>query len=384
MTTAPIENPHSSLRIALAHDYLCEYGGAERVLEALHELFPTAPVYVAFADPQAMGAHWQRFADWDIRQSWLTKLTGFKKLFSPYRVFAPQFFSQFDLSDYDLVISSSNAYFAKAVRVPNGKHICYCHTPPRALYGYTTLSDWQRKPVIGFLGKLLNHYLRVVDYQVAQKVDVFIANSEETRRRIAKFYRRDAVVIHPPVDVPDEQPRRLGSTQHEVGYYLYVNRLALAKHPEMAVEVCAKRRLPLKVVGQGKMLPQLKQLAARYQAQTIEFLGGVDDKQLSELYAGARALLYPVEDEDFGMVPVEAMGHGVPVIAHASGGPLETVVDGQTGVLFEDLSTVGLLEALERFEKLHFSPKAIHGFAQQFNKQQFQRKLLELVTAVQR
>jgi len=345
----------------------------------LHELFPTAPVYVAFADPHAMGAHWQRFAGWDIRQSWLTRLPGYKKLFSPYRVFAPQFFSQFDLSEYDLVISSSNAYFAKAVKVPNGKHICYCHTPPRALYGYSTLSDWQRKPVIGLLGKLLNHYLRVVDYQIAQKVDVFVANSEETRRRIAKFYRRDALVIHPPVDVSIEQPQRLSTTQHEVGYYVYVNRLALAKHPEMAVEACAKRRLPLKVVGQGKMLPQLKQLAARYQAQTIEFLGGVSDEELHELYSGARALLYPVEDEDFGMVPVEAMGHGVPVIAHASGGPLETVIDGQTGILFDELSTSGLLAAIERFEKLHFSPISIHGFAQQFNKQQFQRKILQLV-----
>lgn len=380
--TAATQTSQQPLRIAIAHDYLCEYGGAERVLEALHELFPTAPVYVAFADPDAMGVHWQRFADWDIRQSWLTRLPAYKKLFSPYRVFAPQFFSRFDLSEYDLVISSSNAYFAKAVRVPNGKHICYCHTPPRALYGYTTLSDWQRQPLVGFFGRLLNHYLRVVDYKIAQKVDVFIANSEETRRRIAKFYRREARVIHPPVDVSLEQPQRLSTTQHEVGYYLYVNRLALAKHPEMAVEACAKHQLPLKVVGQGKMLPQLKQLAARYQARKIDFLGGVDDEELSELYRGARALLYPVEDEDFGMVPVEAMGHGVPVIAHASGGPLETVVDGQTGVLFDELSTAGLLAAIERFEKLHFSPKAIHGFAQQFNRQQFQDKLLALITTV--
>lgn len=382
MTSEQTTANHTPLRIALAHDYLCEYGGAERVLEALHELFPSAPVFVAFADPQAMGVHWQRFAGWDIRQSWLTKLPAYKKLFSPYRIFAPQFFSRFDLSEYDLVISSSNAYFAKAVRVPNGKHICYCHTPARALYGYTTLSDWQRKPVIGFLGTLLNHYLRVIDYQVAQKVAVFIANSEETRRRIAKFYRRDATVIYPPVDVSTEQPQRLSTTQHEVGYYLYVNRLALAKHPEMAVAACAKRRLPLKVVGQGKMLPLLKQLAAQYQAQSIEFLGAVNDEQLHKLYQGARALLYPVEDEDFGMVPVEAMGHGVPVIAHASGGPLETVIDGQTGVLFDELSTAGLLGALERFEKLHFSPKAIHSFAQQFNKQQFQHKLHTLLAGV--
>lgn len=384
MTQAQLPPQLAGLKIALAHDYLSEYGGAERVLEALHDLFPTAPVYVSFADPQALGAHWQRFASWDIRQSWLTKLPFYKKLFSPYRAFAPQFFSSFDLSAFDLVISSSNAYFAKAVRVPNGRHVCYCHTPPRSLYGYTTLSDWKSKPIIGFFGQLLNHYLRVVDYQVSQRVDTFVANSAETQRRIAKFYRKNSVVIYPPVVVPAVAPTALRANHGETGYFLYVNRLALAKHPEIAVEACARMGVPLKVVGQGKMLPVLKKIAANYSAHQIEFLGGVGDEKLAELYAGARALLYPVEYEDFGMVPVEAMGHGVPVIAHASGGPLETVIDGHTGVLFDDLNVAGLQQAIEKFQKLSFSPKAIHSHATQFNVEQFQRKIINLVSELRR
>ncbi len=372
----------AGLKIALAHDYLCEYGGAERVLEALHQLFPDAPVYVAFVNQQGMGRHWQRFAGWDIHESWLTKLPFYKKLFSPYRAFAPQFFSSFDLREYDLVISSSNAYFAKAVQVPNGKQICYCHTPPRAMYGYATMSDWQKQPIIGFLGNVLNHYLRVIDFQVAQKVEYFVANSEETRRRIIKFYRRDSEVIYPPVSVPSEPPMRLNSSHGETGYFLYVNRLAFSKHPEIAVEACARMKQPLKVVGQGKMLPLLKQIATRYQSNQIEFLGAIDDAELMGLYAGAKALLYPVGDEDFGMVPVEAMGQGVPVIAHASGGPLETIIDGKTGLLFDDLSVVGLMKAIEKFSKLRFEPKAIYHYATQFNQAQFDQKIMALVERV--
>lgn len=379
MTDFAVHSQRPSLKVALVHDYLSEYGGAERVLEALHAMFPTAPVYVSFVDEAALGAHWQRFTGWDIRQSWLTKLLFYKKLFSPYRIFAPQFFASFDLSAYDLVISSSNAYFAKAVKVPHGTHICYCHTPPRALYGYTTLSDWKSKPIIGFFGQLLNHYLRVVDYQVAQQVSIFVANSEETRQRIAKFYRRAAEVIYPPVAVPTTPPLRSAKHHGASSYFLYVNRLALAKHPELAVEACARLDLPLKVVGVGKMLPYLKKLAAAYHARQIEFVGGVSDEELTHLYAGARALVYPVEHEDFGMVPVEAMGHGVPVIAHASGGPLETIVDGQTGILFTDLSVDGLELALKKFQKLSFSAQAIYNHAQQFSAAQFQSKLLALV-----
>ncbi|MCA9369851.1 MAG: glycosyltransferase [Pseudomonadales bacterium] len=360
----------SSLKVALAHDYLREYGGAERVLEALHRLFPDAPVYTAFVDEDALGASWQKFADWDIRQSWITRIPGYKKLFSPLRLFSPSYFSSFDLSEYDVVISSTNAYFSKAVRVPHGVHLCYCHTPSRSLYGYTTAGNWKKNPVVRFFGELINHYLRIKDFEIAQQVDVFIANSDETKRRIKKFYRRNSVVIYPPVKTPNKKNHKK-SKKNDTPYYLYVNRLALAKHPELAVAVANTLKLPLKVVGTGPMMPELQALAG----PTIELLGFVDDKQLARLYAGATALLYPVEDEDFGMVPVEAMMHGVSVIAHNSGGPKETVIDGITGVLFDELTETGLIAAIVRFQETSFSAGDIQQHGQVYSAAEFEKKM---------
>ncbi len=379
------------LKIALVHDFLREYGGAERVVEALHQLFPKAPLYVAFADPQAMGIHWQKFADWDIRQSWLRWLPLYRQLFSPLRILAPAAFRSFDLSEYDVVISSSNAYFAKAVRVQKPAiHICYCHTPPRSLYGYNTMTDWKKNKVVRIFGTLINHICRVIDVKVAQQVDIFIANSREVQRRIQKFYRRDAIIIYPPVDIPEKLligANKDHATTKKSGYFLYVNRLAFAKHPELAVQAAMELKLSLKVVGTGKMMAALQNMAG----PNVEFLGSVSDQQLHELYAGARALLYPVEDEDFGIVPVEAMSYGVPVIAHRSGGPQETIVDlenlqkskAATGVFFDELSTTGLTKAVQFFLKNEqtFNPAKIHKHAQMFNKTHFKGKILSLIRA---
>ena len=363
------------MKVALVHDYLFDYGGAERVVEALHELFPDAPLYTAFVDPKALGIHWKKFQSWDIRQSWLTEIPFYQKLFSPLRIFAPQYFQSFNLSEYDLVISSSNAYFAKAVKVKKpAVHICYCHTPARSLYGYSAMSDWERHPLTRLGGTLINHYLRVVDVKVAQDVDFFVANSAETAARIKKFYRRDSTVIHPPVNVPEKAPMEKAARP----YYLYVNRLAFAKHPELAVEVCTKLGVPLKLAGTGKMLPHLKKIAG----PTVEFVGAVNDATLAELYAGARALLYPVEDEDFGIVPVEAMGYGTPVIAHRSGGPRETILDGQTGVFFDELTTESLITAMQHAEKIKFSPRKIYTHARQFRKEEFQKRMKNFIEKV--
>lgn len=365
------------LRVALAHDYLFDYGGAERVLEALHELFPQAPVFVAFKDEKKLGIHWENFKTWDIRESWLTKIPFYKKLFSPLRIWAANYFEAFDLSEFDLVISSSNAYLAKAVKVrADAVHVCYCHTPPRALYGYSAMSDWQSRRVTRFFGTLINHYLRVVDYHIAQRVNYFIANSQETARRIKKFYRRDSTVIYPPVTIPDHIAK--SKTKNQDGYFLYVNRLALAKHPELAVQACTQLELPLKVVGSGKMLETLKAMAG----PTVEFMGAVTDDELHDLYAGAKALLYPVEDEDFGIVPVEAMGHGVPVIAHRSGGPRETVVEGETGLFFDDLTVEGLSTAIQKAQKKAFSPSQIHTYAQQFSTKHFAKRMVTYLSDI--
>lgn len=377
----------NNMKIALVHDYLREYGGAERVLEALHAIYPDAPLYTAFVDPDAMGIHWKKFENWTIHQSWMTKIPFYKKLYSPLRLIANQFFEQFDLSEYDVVISSSNMYFAKAVITkPWTTHICYCHTPPRSLYGYSTMTDWQKNIVIKILGQTINHLIRPKDYLAAQRVDIFIANSGEVKNRIQKFYRRDSVVIHPPVEIskqiPDSrfQSRNLKTDQltnrlTDQPYFLYVNRLAFSKHPELAIQVCNELDLKLKVVGSGAIEEELKNMAA----ETVEFLGAVSDKKLHELYAGATALLYPVEDEDFGMVPVEAMGHGVPVIAHRSGGPLETIVEGKTGVFFDELSVESMKTAITTFQKKKWDRAQIHTHAKKFDTKRFEKEIRALV-----
>jgi len=369
-----MKKPNFKLRVALVHDYLREYGGAERVLEALHDIYPAAPLYTAFVDQTALGIHWQRFANWEIRESWLTRIPFYKKLYSPLRIWAPNYFEAFDLSAYDVVISSSNAYMAKAVRVKKGAvHICYCHTPPRSLYGYSTMSDWRSNPVTRIVGTVINHYLRIVDFKIAQRVHYFIANSQETAQRIKKFYRRDSTVIFPPVNVPTKPP----ATQKLGEYYLYVNRLALSKHPELAIQACTQLNLPLKVVGAGKMFEGLKKMAG----PTIEFLGAVPDEQLHQLYAGAKALLYPVEDEDFGIVPIEAMGHGLPVIAHESGGPQETIIEEKTGIFFQELSLAGLTEAIYTTQRYTWDKPVIYHHAQKFSEAKFKEKMRKFVAA---
>lgn len=369
-------------RVALVHDYLREYGGAERVLEALHELYPEAPVYVGFFDREALGIHAKRFDGWDIRETWIARIPFYKKLFSPYRVFAPNAFKALDLSGYDVVLSSSNAYFAKAVTTSTATkqalHLCYCHTPARSLYGYTTMSDWKRNPITRFLGTILNHYLRVVDYQVAQGPLSFIANSYETKRRIEKFYRRDAEVIFPPVTIATCSPKQLTERTQRTGeYYLYVGRLTASKHVDLAVEACTALDLPLMVVGVGKGEGYLRSKAG----VTVTFLGAVSDAKLHEVYAQAKALIFPAEDEDFGIVPIEAMGHGVPVIAHRSGGPRETIVEGVTGLFFDELTAESLQNALKQFQKTAktFDSTAIYTHALGFRTERFQQEIAAFV-----
>lgn len=386
------------LKIALAHDYLCEYGGAERVLEALHELYHDAPVYVAFKDLSVAGVHAQKFANWDIRESWLTKIPFYKKLFSPLRIFAPHYFSSFDLSEYDVVISSTNAYFSKAVTVKrnqrtnsqktssqitisqkneNAFHITYCHTPARSLYGYTTMTDWKRNPLFKIFGTLINHYLRIKDVEIARNnVDAFIANSKETQRRIKKFYRLDSTVIYPPIEIKTE--KKYSNTLQfpkKDGYFLVVGRIAASKHVDLAIKTANEMGINLKVVGTGKGVDYLKSIAG----PTVEFLGGVDDATLSELYENATALLYPAEDEDFGMVPIEAMGHGIPVVAHKSGGPLETVQEGTNGYFFEQFTIESLGDAIKKITATKWNKQSIYKYALTFSKARFQKEISDFV-----
>lgn len=363
------------MKVALVHDYLREYGGAERVLEALHEIFPEAPVYTAYVNLDSMGENGKRFKGWDIRPSWFQKFPFANRLLSPFRIFAPMMFESFDMSDYNLVISSSSAaYLAKAVITkPETLHISYIHTPPRFLYGYVTSFNYKKNPITRILGEIANHILRIYDYEVSQRPDILVANSKNIQARIKKFYRRDSVVIYPPVDLSEIH---LKKTKEQ--YFLSLNRLVRGKGTEVIVEATGKLGISLKVAGAGPQMSSLKALAGK----NVEFLGWVSDEERVKLLQAAKALIVASEDEDFGITSIEAQAAGTPVIAPASGGFLETVIDGETGLLYGGSGMVtvdNLVQALQKFDSSKFSPEDLRKNAQNFSKERFKKEILELV-----
>lgn len=332
------------MKIALVHDQLNEFGGAERVLLALSHLYPDAPIFTAYC---VKGSHaWEYFQNKDIRVSWMQYLW---KLASPLRFLAPLVWNSFDFSSYDLIIGSSSWYVTKGFQKkgPLTKEICYCHTPPRWLYGYPTSIEWQRYPIIRAYAQVIGFFMRLYDYHASQRVDVFIANSKETQRRIQKVYRRDSVVVYPPIEITSHHP--LPDAKKET-YYLFASRPVGGKGLEIAIDAARKLGIHLKVVG-----------AKRENEAMIEYLGHVSDEELSLLYARAKAFLALATDEDFGMTPVEAMSYGTPVIAYNGGGYIESVIDETspkskgkgTGILFDDPSADGLIAAIRKFESIH-------------------------------
>lgn len=370
------------MKVAIVHDYLKEYGGAERVVEALHEIFPEAPIYTAYYDPQGLGSHADRIRQWDIRTSWLQKLPGAGRLISPLRIIAPFIFENFDLKNYDVVISSSAIYFAKAVKTNSWQlHIAYIHTPPRYLYGLTTSYNYKKHLLTRIGGEVINHFLRIWDFEVSQRPDILVANSKNVAGRIKKFYRRDSVVIYPPVEVDKYQACLLAANQLKYqgkskGYFLSVGRLVRGKGVEIIVEACSKLSLPLKVVGVGPELEGLKKVASK----NIQFLGQVPDEELPQVFAGAKATIVASKDEDFGIVPVESMAAGTPVIAVKAGGFLETVLESRTGEFFPEATVGSLMGVLQNFDPGKYKPEDCQKQAEKFSKERFKKGILELIS----
>jgi glycosyltransferase involved in cell wall biosynthesis len=366
------------MKIALVHDFLKEYGGAERVVEALHDIWPDAPVYTSFVDWNALGPHADRLKKWKIIESPFGKTWLMRKFHSPLRFLAPLVWNKFDLSGFDVVISSSGWYISRGVIVKHPTvHICYLHHPPRHLYGYQTAMDWQKYWPMRVYAALVNHRLRIYDFNTAQKVDFFIANSEETKRRIEKFYRRDSTVVYPPVEIRNTK-YDVRSTNKIQKYFLVVARLARAKHIDLAIKACQSLHEKLIVVGKGREEEYLKHIANK-KPGFVEFYGEVSDEKLPELYASAKALIFPSEDEEFGIVPVEAMGYGLPVIALRSGGLPETITDGKTGIFFDELSVNSLKDAIKRFEIISFRKEDCRNQAENFSKEKFIEKIKRFV-----
>src|SRR6185437_8907354 len=324
------------MKVAIVNDYIKEYGGAEWVLEALCDVYPDAPIYTAFY--QKGSPAWERFKNRKIIPSWVHYIPYFAtKLHSPLRFLAPNIWGSFDFSKYDVVITSASWYVTKGVLKKGlgtkdlGLEICYCHTPPRWLYGYKTSVEWQRFWPVKVYGLIVGHFMRMYDFNAAQKVDYFIANSKEVQARIKKFYRRDSTVIYPPVWLGT---RDQGLETRKGDYYFIVARIVGGKGLELAVEAAKKLGIKLKIAGAPAGYYTGHKQLQENATDNIEFLGRVTDEELVKLYSEAKAFLALATDEDFGITPVEAMLCGTPVIAYYGGGYKETVIDGKTGIFF--------------------------------------------------
>jgi len=361
-------------KVAIIHDYLVTFGGGERVLIALHEIWPEADVFVSVVDPRGVGRFWQFFKSWNIKTSWFQKIPKASKLISPLRFLLPLIWESFDLSGYDLVISSSSWGMAKSVITnPETKHFCYCHTPPRFLYGYPQARKWTKYWPVRAYSSLVNHFLRIYDYTSSQRVDYFIANSKEVAGRIHKFYKRKSEIIQPPINFKesnlDKNPKK--------DFYLFASRLFSYKHPELAIEACLKLKKKLIIAGDGALRSEIETAAKN--SKLITYLGRVSDEKLWQLYKDCKAFIYPVELEDFGMMPLEAASVGTPTIAYFSGGAKETVLPNKTGVYFRDLSVESLILAIKEFEKKHFFSADCQKWARKFSKENFKKRVKSFI-----
>lgn len=361
------------MKIALVHDYIKEYGGAERVLETLAQIYPNAPIFTAFCDKN--GQAYKHFKNKTIISSWFSYIPFASKLASPLRFLTPLIWGSFNFKDYDLVISSASWYITKGFKKPNDKfiEICYCHTPPRWLYGYQTSVNFQKYKIVKAYALVIGHFLRQYDFKKAQNVDYFIANSKEVQKRIEKFYKKSSTVIYPPVSLPKTPNAKRGD------YYFIVSRIVGGKGLDLAVEAALKLGFKLKIAGSPSGYSFEQEKLIKTAKGKVEFLGQVTDIELSRLFSEAKAFLALAKDEDFGITPIEAQTLGTPVIAYNGGGYKETVINGKTGILFEDYSTQGLISAIKIFEKTKINSKDCIEQGERFNKERFKNEIKEFV-----
>jgi glycosyltransferase involved in cell wall biosynthesis len=360
------------LKVALVHDDLIQYGGGERVFLAIKDLFPKAKLYTSATTSEIR----KHLKGSDLTTSFMQRFPFRKSLQRAYFPFYPLAFESFDLSDYDLVISSSTRFAHGVITKPETKHLSYMHSPGRMFWEQE--SYFGKSPRLGaFLSPALA-YLRLWDFAAAQRVDQFVANSGYIAGKISKYYRREAKVVHPFVDL------ELFTLPFEDrgDYFLAVSRLAWWKRIDLAVEAALKAGVSLKVVGDGPQRKRLERLSRKMGSRgKVEFLGWVSGKKLARLYRNCRALVLP-QEEDFGIVPLEAQAVGRPVIAYKGGGVLETVVEGKTGEFFSPQTVEALASSLEKFDPGKYSPQACRQNGERFGLDSFREKLLREVASV--
>jgi len=379
------------MKIALVHDYIREFGGAERVLRVLANMYPDAPIYTSFVDRRSNA--YQKFKDRTIHESWVGKLFSFGRLYSPFRFMIPWVWGVHDLSQFDLVIASSSWYISRGFRIGSKtKVICYCHTPPRNLYGYQTAINWMGMRWGGFLvnayATVVNHFLRLYDFKTAQEpdrtrnkieagVDQFVVNSENVKRRVEKFYRRDSTVVYPPVMVREIIKNTRGAIKGD--NFLIASRLVESKGLLEAATAAKKLGIKLRIVGSGLGFSNVEKKLKDDFRDVVELLGQLSDQELWLEYAKAKGFIALAREEDFGMTVVEAMAAGTPVIAFNGGGFKETVVDGETGILIEDTDVPTLEKAFKRFEEIKWDKEKIQKQAGKFSREIFEEKIKKVV-----
>jgi glycosyltransferase involved in cell wall biosynthesis len=379
-------------RVAVVHDWLTVPGGSEQVVLELLEMFPQAELFTSVYDP----APWPvEITERAVHSSFLSHIPGATRHYQKLLPLMNAAFRSFDLSGFDLVLSSSHAC-AKNVRTPPGTlHVCYCHTPMRYAWEEGFLAGEEFGRAMGLALPPLLAWLRRVDRAGASGPDVFVANSRHVAERIQRYYGRTAEIVNPPVDVehflglerrPGERTSDLGDAggAERAGragdYYFAFGRVVPYKRVDLAVAACARLGRPLKVAGDGRALDAVRATAG---GGAVEFLGKVDADERDRLLAGARALLFPGE-EDFGIVPVEAQAAGLPVIAYGVGGAAETVLDGRTGVLFGEQSAGALARAIERFESLTLNEEMLRENARRFGRERFRAELAGVIDRASR
>lgn len=368
------------MKVALVHDYIKEFGGAERVLKVLTEIYPDAPIYTAFHIKNSAAG--QEFKECEVHESWLAPLLKIGKLYSPLRFLTPWIWGSMDFSNYDLVITSCSWYVTRGFRVgPKTKVVAYCHTPPRWLYGYETSVGFTRYWPVRVYSAIVGHFMRMYDFKTAQTINHWIANSKEVASRIKKFYRKESVVMYPPVDV-DKIQKATKDYKASGKYFLIVSRLVGAKGLEETAKAFKNFKYKLKIVGEAAGFSDVESRLRRLSGGNIELVGRVSDEDLYRLYANAKGFIALARNEDFGMTPVEAQAAGCPVIVFNGGGFKESVVDEKTGILINDTDERTVKEAIKRFNKMKWNRKEIIKHAEKFSKERFVREVTTYLSGI--